>query len=27
VFRVLTYTRHLAAFFQTFDALKRVRFG
>ena len=27
VFRVLTYTRHLAAFFQTFDVLKRVRFG
>jgi Transposase DDE domain group 1 len=27
VFRILTYTRHLAAFFQTFDALKRVRFG
>ena len=27
VFRVLSYTRHLAAFFQTFDVLKRVRFG
>lgn len=27
VFRVLTYTRHLAAFFATFNVLKRVRFG
>jgi len=27
VFRVLTYTRHLAALFQTLDVLKRVRFG
>ena len=27
LFRVLTYTRHLRPFFQTFDVLKRVRFG
>ena len=27
VFRVLTYTRYLAAFFETFDVLKRLRFG
>ena len=27
VFRVLTYTKHLRTFFQTFDVLKRVRFG
>ena len=27
VFRVLTYTKHLRTFFETFDVLKRVRFG
>jgi hypothetical protein len=27
VFRVLTYTKHLRTFFETFDLLKRVRFG
>jgi hypothetical protein len=27
VFRVLTYTKHLRTFFETFDVLKRARFG
>ena len=27
VFRVLTYTKHLRTFFETFEVLKRVRFG
>jgi len=27
VFRVLTYTKHLRTFFETFEILKRVRFG
>lgn len=27
VFRVLTYTKHLQTFFETFEVLKRVRFG
>jgi hypothetical protein len=27
VFRVLTYTKHLQTFFETFELLKRVRFG
>ena len=27
VFRVLTYTKHLRTFFETFELLKRVRFG
>ncbi len=27
VFRVLTYTQHLRTFFETFDVLKRARFG
>ena len=27
VFRVLTYTQHLRTFFETFEVLKRVRFG